>query len=302
MSFAPQLFDISEVDAWKASLREEGYAVIKGILTRSERKEAGGLFRQDWNTVSPNFNFEDKNTWGIENTPMMWSKGMATFKGFGQSDFMWYLRTNSNIRGVFEQIHDTKELVTSLDGFSVYLSSKQQSKPWLHIDQNPSCPLNSVQGSYNFLPTGEQDAGFVAVPRSHIEHKPTVSHNKDWIMCEDWGCIRKAKKFLIPENCLTLWSSRLVHANEGMTKKEVEFNRLTAFLCFMPKSTRPATVLKERLNAYCQAQTTSHFANRCQVKKYPWGFGKTFEERGFRAIKPRFDSSGSIPKERLELI
>lgn len=303
MSFAPKLFDISDTEGWKASLKEEGYAVIKDILSASEMKEGESLFRQDWGSVTPNFDFGDKKTWGIENTPIMYSKGMATFKGFGQSDFMWYLRTNPNIRGAFEQIHNTKELVTSFDGFSVYLSRKQKSKSWLHIDQNPNSSVYSIQGSYNFKPTGPLDAGFVVVPRSHLEYKPSVPHNRHWIICKDQDYMKsRASKLLIPKNCLTLWSSRLIHANEGMTKQATELNRLTAFVCFMPKSTRSTAVLTRRLSAYRQAQTTSHWANKCEIKRYPWGFGKRFEERGFKAIEPTFDSSGDIPKDRLELI
>lgn len=62
---------------------------------------------------------------------------MAVFNGFGQSDFMWYLREKEVIRSIFKQIHNTDELVTSMDGFSVYVSGDQKTKSWLHMDQNP---------------------------------------------------------------------------------------------------------------------------------------------------------------------
>ena len=89
MSIIPNLYKINETDLWKKNLDEEGYAVISDILSENEYKEAFELFKKDWSYVSPNFNFEDKNTWGIENSPMMYGKGMAVFNGFGQSDFMW---------------------------------------------------------------------------------------------------------------------------------------------------------------------------------------------------------------------
>ena len=94
---------------------------------------------------------------------MMFGKGMAVFNGFGQSNFMWSLRTNPHIYKIFQEVHQTEDLVVSLDGFSVYLSDKQKSKSWLHIDQNPTNELFSIQGAYNFMPVGEKDAGFVVL-------------------------------------------------------------------------------------------------------------------------------------------
>ena len=82
----------------------------------------------------------------------MFGKGMAVYKGFGQSDFMWSLRTNATIQSVFKSAYDSDELVTSLDGFSVFVSNLQKSKPWLHVDQNPINQLYSLQASYNFFP------------------------------------------------------------------------------------------------------------------------------------------------------
>ena len=47
---------------------------------------------------------------------------------------------------------------------SVFLSKEQKSKPWLHIDQNPSNTVYSIQGAYNFMPVRNvNDAGFVIV-------------------------------------------------------------------------------------------------------------------------------------------
>jgi len=301
MSLTPILHDISDVVAWKKHLDEEGYAVISTILSGDEYQTAFDLFKKDWNEVSPRFDFEDKTTWGIENAPLMYGKGMAVFNGFGQSDFMWYLRTLPQFKDVFKKIHDTDELVTSMDGFSVYLSNKQKSKSWLHVDQNPKNPLYSIQGAYNFRPVGEDDAGFVVVPRSHVEHTPDVAHDKSWIMCPGDEHLNGSKKLLIPENCFTLWNSKTIHANKGMTKKTTEFNRLTAYLCYLPKSIRTPETLDAKIQAYISAETTSHWANKCELKKYPFGFGKRYEERGYNKIVPRMDGD-DIPADRLDLL
>ena len=133
----PPTFELSNVKDWKAFLDSEGYVVISDILTEKEKKEAFRLFQKDWKTVSPNFNFDDPDTYKIENTPMIYGKGMAVFNGFGQSDFMWYLREQKSIQSIFKQIHNTDQIVTSMDGFSVYVSGDQKTKSWLHMDQNP---------------------------------------------------------------------------------------------------------------------------------------------------------------------
>lgn len=301
MSLTPILHDFADSVGWKQHLEEEGYVVISSVLSEDEYQTAFELFKKDWNYVTPRFDFEDKATWGIENAPLMYGKGMAVFNGFGQSDFMWYLRTLDKFKDIFKTIHETEELVTSMDGFSVYLSDKQKSKSWLHVDQNPKNPLYSIQGSYNFLPVTEEDAGFVIVPRSHLDYTPIVKHDKSWIMCPDEQHLKESKKLLIPKNCFMLWNSKLIHANQGMTKKTTELNRLTAYISYLPKSLREPDILEAKIRAYIASETTSHWSNKCELKKYPFGFGKRYEERGYNKIVPKLDGY-DIPPERLELL
>ena len=97
----PKLFNLEDVQDWKKSFYEEGYVVIKDIISSNENKEATSLFKKEWNIVSPNFDWEDKHTWTTKNIPMVYGKGMAVFNGFGQSQFMWYLRTKKNVKEAF---------------------------------------------------------------------------------------------------------------------------------------------------------------------------------------------------------
>ena len=279
--FVPTLFEPTDSTNWKQFLEEEGYVVIRNILPPDEKSASFDLFKRNWTEVSPNFNWEDQTTWNIQNSPMMFGKGMAIFNGFGQSDFMWSLRTNPNIYKIFQEIHQTEDLVVSLDGFSVFLSDKQKSNSWLHIDQNPKNTLYSIQGSYNFLPVGEKDAGFLVVPKSHKTFTPDVSHKKDWILIDQETFVPQAVKLIIPENCLVLWNSKTIHANKGMTKGASGFNRLTAYITYLPKSLRPLDVLEKRKQAYLDSKTTSHWANKCELKRYPFGFKTNYEKKGF---------------------
>lgn len=251
--YQPITFEKNDLDGIKDYLQEEGYVVIKDILTKDEIDKSLSLFKKDWNIVSPNFNFDDPTEWSIKNSPMIFSKGLAVFNGFGQSDFMWSLRTNENIQSIFKLIHQTDDIVTSLDGFSVFFTKEQKSKPWLHIDQNPNNNIYCVQGAYNFFPVNEKSAGFVVIPKSHIKYNPVVNHKKDWIPLNDQeykqyknDCV----KLLIPSNCLTLWNSRTIHANTGMTDNKVFLDRLTCYISFLPKSYRKECVKDEKIKAY----------------------------------------------------
>jgi len=303
MNFTQKIFSKNQHDLWLKHLDDEGYVVIKDILTDEEKTNAFNLFTKDIQTVSPNLNFENPESFIIQNVPCMFGKGMAVFNGFGQSDAMWNLRTNNNIQNIFKAIHKTDELVVSLDGFSLFVSSEQKSKPWLHIDQNPSNQMYSIQGAYNLLPVTNESAGFVVIPKSHKLYNPEVSHKKNWIICENQKKImEKAVKLIIPENCLVLWNSKTIHCNIGMNGKRKSLDRITAFLSYQPKSIRNDEILKKRKEAYFEKKSTSHWVDRCEIKQYPWGFKTNYEKKKFKSINLTLNIDGTIPNERLELL
>lgn len=307
----PTLFDASDYANWKQFLDDNGFVVLKNILTTEEYDSAFDIFKKDINKVSPNFDFNKTETQTINTCPAMYGKGMAVFNGFGQSDGMWTLRTNNKILDIFKKIHQTEALVTSLDGFSIFVSKEQKSKSWLHIDQNPKNEIYSIQSSYNFLPVNSKDdAGFVLVPESHKNYTPEVSHLKDWIVCDPQP-VDQSRKLIIPANCLTLWNSKTIHANEGMSKTNTKrgLNRLTCYITYLPKEKRSEEVKKKRINAYLTASTTSHWSNKCELKRYPYGFKSRYESRGFSKITPTFEPVREdnvlkmiIPSKRLNLL
>ena len=161
---------------------------------------------------------------------------MCVFNGFGQSNFSWFLRTHPNILEIYSKLLKTRDLITSLDGFSLVVSNKQQSKSWHHVDQNPQNDILSYQASYNYFKVDENDAGFVIAPKSHLEFKPEVSHKRNWIKVPiDSMWNEKVLKLCIPENCFTIWNSKTIHANTGITKKHkiTKINRLTVYIPYV---------------------------------------------------------------------
>lgn len=294
----PTIFKMNDSEGYLKHLEEYGYVVIGNVLDENKRLELIEKFWEDWTRCSPRFDRYDKTTWNIENSPMMFAKGMAIFSGLPHSDFAWETRLQDNIKGIFENVHKTKDMVVSFDGFSVFFDKKQKPDPWWHVDQNSNNREYSVQGAYNFMPVTKDSAGFVVVPKSHkmkIDAKP----GKDWILINDSAVTSQGVKLIIPGNCFVLWNSRTVHANTGMDKKvDKRFDRLTCYITYMPKQSRSEEIAKSKMIAYRQSNGTSHWANRCEVKKYPWGFGPRYETRGFLKIH----TNENIPEERMDVI
>lgn len=326
-SYTPVTFDKENVDGWKQHLEEEGYAVIHNIFDSTRIQEAIELFWKDWNTVSPGFARNDPSTWSIQTAPLMFTKGAAVFNGFGQSDFMWYLRVQPEILEIFSHVHNipSSELITSFDGFSVFFSKKQKNpRPWWHIDQHPSNPLYSIQGAYNFLPVDDinaqnvQSAGFTVIPKSHLTFVPSQTRNSaDWIEIDKNKTAEETSqitshgvKLLVPANTFILWNSKTIHANTGITSINPRIktdsgtiNRLTTYITCVPRNRCTSEeITQKRIQAYLDGSTTSHWPEKVEIKTYPWGFGPRYESRGYGRIQPTLTESGTIPADRLQYI
>jgi hypothetical protein len=66
--------------------------------------------------------------------------GLLNDHGIGQSEFMWYIRGNPNVKKVFSYIWNSNELFTSFDGAGCYrnwyFNKKWKTKSgWYHCDQ-----------------------------------------------------------------------------------------------------------------------------------------------------------------------
>ena len=131
----PQTFNLEDREAWIKHLGEHGYVVLGNVLEPIDHATIFKQFAEDWSYVTPGFDFHNKETWKTDNSPMMWNKGMIYASGLGQANFMWQLRTHERILSIWERVHGTRKLVTSFDGFSVFLDRKQKPGIWLHVDQ-----------------------------------------------------------------------------------------------------------------------------------------------------------------------
>jgi len=299
MSYKPEIFSITDENKWKSYLDEYGFVVLGNILDNETYTELFKQFYIDWNTITPNFNFHDKNTWTEFNSPINWNIGMISGYGSAHAKFQWGLRTNNNIIDIWKKLHNTDELVVSYDGFSFFCSPEQEPNIWLHIDQNPKDNLYSIQGAYNFLPVNEDDAGFVVVPGSHKTFFVDVPEEQKFIPVEhDDIHVDYAVKLLIPQNCFVLWNSKTIHANTGMSKtKDVELNRITSYISYFPKEQRTDDIYQERLYGYFYAENCSHYAIAHHVK-----YNNNNIINNFKFITPELNENDEIPEKIINLI
>lgn len=299
-SLPPPLYDIDDTD-WMEHLETEGYVVIKDIVDDATAADVVDTFKREFTTVSPRFDWDDTTTWIPANSPMVWSKSSVVFNGFGQSETMWKIRLNPKVQQPFKMAYDTDKLATAFDGLSLFLCNKQKSAKWLHQDQRSNDDRFSIQGAVNFKPVTERDAGFVVVPKSHKTHVPPPS-TTDWLMLDESDPhYSEACKLLIPANCMVLWNSKTIHANTHMTKKGMEMNRLTAYITYVPKIRQTKEIVEARKMGYLKGDTTSHWADRHEVKKIPSRLKHRYLKRGFVDLQPKL-VDGEIPPEYHELI
>lgn len=296
-SIIPQLFDLEDKDNWKSYLDEEGYVVIKNVLNDDDYNNALSTFKKEWKTICPDFDFDNTDTWTEGNCVPLhsgWYYGMINGCGFGQSEFQWMLRTNSNILDIWKTVHDTNELVVSFDGMSVFLSPSQEGIMY-HTDQHPSDTLYSVQGSYNFFPVDVLDAGFVVVPKSHKTFTSNHPETYNFICVDDEDeHLLNAKHLMIPKNCFVLWNSKTIHSSIGMDiKKNIEFNRLTSYMCYFPKALRSEDAKLQRIQGYLDADNCSHYAIHHQRKP---------NRNNEKKLVPKLNEDGTIPANIMELI
>ena len=303
-NFQPSTYQLENTGEWLNHLETEGYVVLAEAISPELAEKAKTMFLNEIHTISPGFNPVEPTTWTTENTPIVWGKGSATFKGMAQSDSNWLLRTESKARLAFAKAYglEPDQLATSFDGFSLFVDKKQQSKPWPHQDQRSSDKRRSIQGVLNLLPCGELDAGFICVPRSHVEYN-APDQKTDWVLLpEDSHYQHKLVKLIVPGRSLILFHSKLIHANTGMSKKHPagqSLNRLSAYITFVPKERQTLEAKKKRLAGYHTGNCTSHWADRYEEKKLPFHIAGRFKT--YNHLKPRLEEDGSIPQDRLLL-
>lgn len=275
--------------AWIEHLHEEGYAVVRSALDEQELgkaqellwsflEEAGG-----WRRGCP-------ETWTDESLQRFasLSTGIVHGAGVGQSELQWFVRTRPSVRGAFERIWDTKELLSSFDGANVFRPWHSGAFPrtlggWFHVDQGPTKRgRQAVQGLVALTEQGPRTGGLVVIPGSqkrHDELVAKVSNPSDFVAVSEDSAVRRegARPRLVAcePGDLVLWDSRCVHCNGPAflppTCPADELLRAVSYVCMTPKACATEQALEERRRAYELRTTTSHWPH---TRPFGLGWGK----------------------------
>ena len=237
---------------WKQQLQELGYCVIP-CLSADEVELGLALFE----------------TWRIVNRIPVAPHGVISHYRVGHTAFAWWCRTRPKIRGVFEELWNTSELVVSFDGACYFPENlKRRNTNWWHVDQAPRDKgFKCVQGFVAF--TDNEEATLMVVPGSHLEFGTRFEGNnspKRWYKVPGH---HEGVRVKVNAGDLVLWDSRLIHQNSYGPEK-----RLVQYLSYLPRSGLISTQASKRVKYFQEKRTTSHWAYPVSVNSLqPQVFG-----------------------------
>ncbi|CAF1465475.1 unnamed protein product [Rotaria magnacalcarata] len=252
------VYNIEELQGGIEHLNEYGYAVFSNVLNNEEVDHSVNLF---WNYLE---NLEEP--YHIQrNNSQTWDKpwpgaphiGLVNRYGIGQSEFMWFIRGNPNVKKVFSHIWNSDELCVSFDGAGCFRNwhlnkEWKTSGGWYHCDQNPFKKPNrcSIQGLVALTDNNESTGSLVVVPESHkyfLELPSAAQERRIWgdyiSVPQQHSIFKKLRPRLVKCKAgdLVVWDSRCVHCNtpaivDNENNDQLELLRIVAYICMSPIS------------------------------------------------------------------
>ena len=169
---------------------------------------------------------------------------------------MWSVRSNRQIKRIFSQIWNTRQLLVSFNGCGVYRDWRYQpewktSATWYHVDQNPIEKPDrcSVQGFMSLTDQNETSGGLIVFPGTHLlfhELHNIARAIKNFVPVPSTHPIldrgRTMGKFVqCQKGDFVAWDSRLVHCNspafvteERCNDASVDLLRIVAYVSMSP--------------------------------------------------------------------
>lgn len=221
-----------------AHLNDHGYAIFSDVMNEDDiNKNKELLWDFLENIPRSSIRRNDPTTWS-NNWPGNTRFGLVNTYGIGQSDFMWNVRSNRNIKRIYSQIWNTNELLVSLEGCGVFRNwyhdrNWKTSTGWYHVDQNPRLKpdLCSYQGFISLTAQNETTGGLIVFPRTHLRFKELVDvarRPKDFIPIPSMHSILDrgtaiGKLVQCQPGDYVIWDGRLVHCNSPAFISDDEF-------------------------------------------------------------------------------
>lgn len=240
---------VTDPERLERVLDRDGVAIVNGVLTDIEIERGHALFWQTMREMCPLLQGDNPATWSNQNWPRNYATGIVQEAGMSGSKFMWFARTRPRVLRVFERLHDTDDLVVSLDTCRVLRGDNSRHRYPLHVDRTPSVKLshlNMFQGALQFTDTGDTDAGFGVVVGSHRHYdtlikEPTVvkQTGSEIALPKNWPDARAVVKPRLRRGALVVWNTKTAHGVlpclRARPYPRSQQYRLTAFVSYAPR-------------------------------------------------------------------
>ncbi|CAF1346261.1 unnamed protein product [Rotaria socialis] len=163
--------DNKQLDEGFTYLNAHGYVVISDVMSQDEVNMNKELLWKFIESVSNStIKRDDPETW-----PSFSSHGVINGLGIGQSEFLWSVRSNRQVKNIFARLWNTRQLLVSFDGCGVYRdwrynSTWKTNDSWDHVDQNPKLKPDRccIQGIVSLTDQNQRISGLIVYPRTHL--------------------------------------------------------------------------------------------------------------------------------------
>mmetsp|Transcript_14587 Transcript_14587/g.25830 ORF Transcript_14587/g.25830 Transcript_14587/m.25830 type:complete len:427 (-) Transcript_14587:127-1407(-) len=231
---------------------------------------------------------EGMHAWPAASLADVGARGRFQDRGLPHGRFAWQARTHPRVMRVYEVLHGTKDLVSSVDNAFVANASQEEvteNKSWPHVDQNdhdsrvPCKEWNVYQGILYLWSSSDSSHRSTTViwPESH--KTPYVDYMADaniarriqqgkphfsLMSAMEPGEVRDgliqgwqahARRIPVPAGSLLLWTSRTTH--QGWSGGP----RLAQPVCWEPRSRRDEVMRERKLRLAALGLPSTHWAS-----------------------------------------
>jgi len=273
-------------------LKENGYVVIRDILSDSEFETGLNLFWEMMAQLNPSIKRNDYTTWTNKEWPGRFSDGIINQDGVCQSEFTWFNRTLPKYMQIFQHLLGEEKISVSFDGFVTFRPHiPTTSKNWPHLDQNIrliGSEDNNIQGAINYFSVTKDMGGFCCVPKSHLTWEEyLIKYQGDSIPATHGFFIpptdprlKDLAKIILPAKSAVLWYGKTIHCSTCSSKLAIRrddnnivtLDRLSTFVSYCERKLVTDQVIEERKKAISRGKSTTHWARFCVIPKPPrWG-------------------------------
>nr|BDT62668.1 MAG: scv136-like protein [Metapenaeus ensis nimavirus] len=257
-------------------LREKGFVIIKGVLTRNECKEIISSVWDSMEEITKNMNVpldrHDPQTWSTLRLQKH-TRDVYCHYGLAHTDFIWKLRQNPNILKVFADLFRCRpeELLVSFDGVSMQTPPENDNHQmgwhkncWYHIEKSldPSNdhPYRSWVTAKRINPGDHTISLFAGSHLKTFDRFRCKSVSRGEIDVYEPKTLKEMKyyerkhtqiRITCPPGSLVVWDSRILYSDLAPLKSRKKANhRLACHLSYYPRAQVPTFLLEHRVSLF----------------------------------------------------